>query len=316
MWKRIRTISALIIALCLILCLNVLPVNADSSQINVGALPTQRSGPPIGFNPVTASDAALKEYGFPARPSDPTALQEWDNVMQHAKTYVKPVLSQSTTSVSPNGSGTGNTQAGYAVEENQKLGLSAFNSVYGQWVQTSQTAPISFVGYWVGLGGIDNGNLVQAGCASEIPSATVRANNLLSNYAFFAEFYNGNVWPLLNPIWVVQPIVQPEDEIYVNVQNYGGYSEAFLMDESSNQYTWVGFYTQGATCDSADYMFEPQYYYFSYIAPTQFSDCWFNNDSTGFGYFTNYPYVECDEYPYASPGLASNASFMLYCPGH
>jgi len=33
--------------------------------------------PPAGFNPLTATSAQLNEYGFPPRPTDPSALQQW-----------------------------------------------------------------------------------------------------------------------------------------------------------------------------------------------------------------------------------------------
>jgi len=50
MWSnRIKIISSIFIALCLILCFSAVPVNADSNQSNAGAFPPQRSGPPIGF---------------------------------------------------------------------------------------------------------------------------------------------------------------------------------------------------------------------------------------------------------------------------
>jgi hypothetical protein len=34
--------------------------------------------PPAGFNPATASDTELAEYGFPARPSNPAEAEEWN----------------------------------------------------------------------------------------------------------------------------------------------------------------------------------------------------------------------------------------------
>jgi hypothetical protein len=46
--------------------------------------------PPSAFSPATASDAELRCYGFPPRPTNPEALTLWTYAMQHAKTYVGP----------------------------------------------------------------------------------------------------------------------------------------------------------------------------------------------------------------------------------
>ena len=91
MWnKKIKIFSAIFIALCLILSLNVLPVNADSNHVLIPTLVPQIGAPPSGFNPLTATDNELQQYGFPSRPSDAKELQEWETVMQYAKYYVKP----------------------------------------------------------------------------------------------------------------------------------------------------------------------------------------------------------------------------------
>jgi Peptidase A4 family len=313
MWKRIRTISAIAIVLCLVLGLNVLPVNADSNQSNVSSLPAQRSGPPVGFNPETASDAELKVYGFPARPSDPTALQKWDNAMQHAKTYVKPVLAQATTGVRSDYSGYSD-QAGYAVLTSQNPGLSTFDEVSGSWTQNEPPPPASgFIGYYLGLGGIDNQNLVQAGCASDIPQNTVNHFGLQSNSAFFAEYYTSNVWPIQTCIWVANVVVNPGDVVYVDVENFGGTSSAFVLDEYNTQYTWVNFYTPNCSCDSADYMFEPQEAYFPLIPSTLFTGCWCSNISGASGFFNNYTDDEevINGSPHVTPIQVSNGSFLL-----
>jgi hypothetical protein len=308
MWSnRIKIISSIFIALCLILCFSAVPVNADSNQSNAGAFPPQRSGPPIGFNPVTASDSALKEYGFPARPSDSTALQEWDIVMQHAQNFVSPVQYQSTTYLGLTQINYYSTLAGYAVLSRDNPGNPTFNGVYGQWTQTSSPNCVS---YWVGLGGAQSdGIIVQSGAASCLPQHIVNTYHLSSNYAFWVEDYP------LDPIYEATPVVHAGDLLYVNVQYNGLTSEAFLLDESSNQYTWVNFNTPDYTGVSADYMFEPTTSPPPSIGSSQFSECWLDNSSSGFGLFTNYIYEQYDINSEAYPGPASNASFTLYCPG-
>jgi hypothetical protein len=314
MWKRIRKISTIMIALCLILGLNVLPVNADSNQSNAGAFPAQRSGPPIGFNPVTASDATLKEYGFPARPSDPTALQEWDGVMQHAQNYVAPVPIQSATSFSPNFNGNPYaSEAGYAVLSSQNPELGQFNEAYGQW---TQTASAEQVGYWIGLGGMtpgDNQDLVQAGAVSGVPQNIKNKWGLTSSYAFFVEDYD--TIHKLPPTYLATPVVNAGNIVYVYLQYNGSTSEAFLLNESTNYYTWFNFNSPYYNGDSVAYMYEPTLGNPPKINPSQFSECWFESTTTGLSLFTNYIYYEYEIGVEAYPGPASNASFIMYSPG-
>ena len=70
--------------------------NADSlaDSLQQGILPTlaeQLPEPPPGFNPLTATSADLQKYGFPEKPTSETELKAWEEVMQNAKEYVKPV---------------------------------------------------------------------------------------------------------------------------------------------------------------------------------------------------------------------------------
>ncbi len=55
-------------------------------------LATQDSyvGPPAGFNPVGATDAELRCYGFPGRPTNPMLLPNWTRTMSHFKRWVQP----------------------------------------------------------------------------------------------------------------------------------------------------------------------------------------------------------------------------------
>lgn len=46
--------------------------------------------PPAGFDALTASDAQLAEYGFPARPTDPAQLATWEQAMSHVTVAAPP----------------------------------------------------------------------------------------------------------------------------------------------------------------------------------------------------------------------------------
>ncbi len=58
-----------------------------------GANPTPllRAYPPQpGFDPLKATNAELAAHGYPRRPTNPSALAAWTNVIAHAKHYVAP----------------------------------------------------------------------------------------------------------------------------------------------------------------------------------------------------------------------------------
>jgi len=307
MLKRARSILAITIALSLILCLNVVPVNADSPQGDTSAVVPQLLSPPAGFNPLTATNQQLKEYGFPARPSDLTALQEWNNIMQHAKYYVKPAQYQAPMSLGLTQTNYDTNRAGYAVLSRDNPGNPLFTEVYGQWTQTQSPNCIS---YWVGLGGAQgDGIIVQAGAASCVPQNIISEFQLTSNYAFWVEDFP------IRPFYEPTPVVHPGDELYVHVMNFGTQSQAFLLNESSNQYTCAPFATPNYTDVSADYMFEDSTMSPPSIDSTLFSYCWLNSTLNGFGLFTDYTYEKYIINIEAYPGPASNASFTLYCPG-
>ena len=46
--------------------------------------------PPVGFNPVTASNKTLEHYGFPTRPTHTAQFKAWTAAVSHAKHEVAP----------------------------------------------------------------------------------------------------------------------------------------------------------------------------------------------------------------------------------
>jgi hypothetical protein len=46
--------------------------------------------PPKGFDPLTATASQLQEYGFPARPTDPTGLEQWRSIWSHYRSTPTP----------------------------------------------------------------------------------------------------------------------------------------------------------------------------------------------------------------------------------
>lgn len=65
-------------------------ITTQQSAPTQQALPPLPPTPPQGFNPLQATPAQLSQYGFPAKPTNPTALASWTTAMEDATTYVAP----------------------------------------------------------------------------------------------------------------------------------------------------------------------------------------------------------------------------------
>jgi hypothetical protein len=129
--------------------------------------------PPSGFDPLTASVTDLEKYGYPAKPTDPTALAHWEDLMSHAKNFIIPEFKVSNVSHAPKMSGTSyGLWQGYVASESSGSPYNSqpFTNVMGQWnlpTVTGSGAPANQWAYsanWVGFGST---NIVQAGTVSE-----------------------------------------------------------------------------------------------------------------------------------------------------
>lgn len=144
--------------------------------------------PPAGFDPRTASDPELEDYGYPPRPdraADPRAYAEWEDEVAPDIVRVIPKLRR-TDDVTPRlRKPTGETfkdpnWSGYIFQnDNSSWGKSAFKQVSGRWTVPSVQPPFgackgkvtlpdmeTFV--WVGIDGVASGaGLIQAGTSSQ-----------------------------------------------------------------------------------------------------------------------------------------------------
>lgn len=152
---------------------------------------------PERFNPNTASDAALRKYGIPRRP-DPkreTHLSSlWKRAFSRPTRFVRAELQidrvmSHRDPLARNRLGSGGEHpafgpSGWAgvVVTNASLGLATpepTNTVFGQFTvpgifpASDPNMPIT-VGFWVGLDGYGNNQVLQAGIAATVnPNATV-----------------------------------------------------------------------------------------------------------------------------------------------
>ncbi len=65
--------------------------------------------PPVGFDPMTASNSDLAKYGLPPRPTGQTKLAQWKKDFGTVKHWINPtftkILNQKLDTLSPNGGG-------------------------------------------------------------------------------------------------------------------------------------------------------------------------------------------------------------------
>ncbi len=146
--------------------------------------------PPKGFNPVTGSDVNLARYGYPRRPDpvkEPQLRALWDRFFTVPHTLVTAELVEDKVwhtrplfewKKKPFGL-VGDW--GGAIVQVSSLGFSPpepANTVFAEWVvpkiKPKPTEPGSqTVGFWVGLGGVNTGELLQAGTAATLTGTSV-----------------------------------------------------------------------------------------------------------------------------------------------
>lgn len=137
--------------------------------------------PPEDFNPATASDEILNMYGYPPRPDTTNATEyaAWVERMEsytgtpipEIKTTVRPVTDTQISSVNNTRSVTKTEQSinwsGY-IADLGTTGTTKFTQVQADYVHPTIYNIIGSctISYWVGLGGYNTGNLVQAGTST------------------------------------------------------------------------------------------------------------------------------------------------------
>lgn len=205
--------------------------------------------PPDGFDPNVAEDQLLRTHGIPRRPDaarEPRLRVLWDAAFASKPRFIKaeiavdhvlserkrPVLNKrlDITDFSPSGWG-GAVQLVSTLNYNPPEPV---NTVYGEWFIPTVTAVPKeppggqTVGFWVGIDGFTNGQVLQAGMA-----ATVTGSN--TAYWVWTEWYT------LPPIQVINFPIKPGDYLTVLVcapeVDHGFCS---MLNKTTNQATSIG----------------------------------------------------------------------------
>lgn len=228
------------------------------------------SQPPAGFNPLTASAASLKKYGFPPRPTAPAALSLWSEAMQHATHYVPPNPVASSIMHDPP-THSGNPWSGYTIPSN---GVH-YTGSEARWTQPAVAGNSNYTNYnkapdasfWTGIG---TNNLIQAG-ADSIATATPQ-------YRFWTEN-----WPYEGTIWE-GPVIRPGDLAYVDVQYNGNDTTTFFLENyTTGGYSSFTNYTPDVGWDAGDFINEQVWpsLPFPVYGSTSFAGASAGNNNTG-----------------------------------
>lgn len=209
--------------------------------------------PPAGFDPNSAQPRVLRKHGIPRRPD---AVKEahlkaiWDSAFASKPTFIKaevevdyrltkrkrPVVVKKTKGkkFSPSGWGGVVVPVGFTPPEPVVL-------VYGEWFIPNIT-PIpneppqgQTVGFWVGIDGFGNNQVLQAGTA-----ATISGNSV--------DHWVWTEWYPLPAIRVTNFAIKPGDYITVLVcANQPDHGFCSMMNKTTNQVTTIGILPPSST---------------------------------------------------------------------
>lgn len=305
---------------------------AAPNQSPPSAVPPQPPAPPANFNPLTATAVQLKLYGFPARPTNAAALAQWEDVMSHAKHYVRLKPVQGTVTEGLVGNIRYNqTWAGYSVQSADNY--ATYYESWAEWAEPSYSGGDDHPSFWTGMGGntdFSSNVVVQAGsmCNAEAAGAPWPYDD-----CFWTEDFNGAPPPgYNNKVWFWYPYETPYQAPLINAGNYlavdvtygGSTSTAFFENVSTQKYSTVQFDTPYWDGSSADYINEEAIGEYAAWGSTTLSDCGFNC-SYGNAFLSGSLYREFymtdngnpppsaggDGTPEAWPGTVSDSSFTV-----
>ena len=183
--------------------------------------------PPEDFDPLIASDAELKKYGFPERPNDEEGLAFWESLYSVKPTFIEPVQKtvtdwhSSRLELAPDladekslGNAIRNTNSlnwsGVVINSNANIVSSGANCIITIPTISADASyrPASCAG-WVGLGGTGGNSLAQLGFVGEVDgSGSV-------TYKVWHETVGTNVYD--QPVEISSFSLSPGDSLFLSV---------------------------------------------------------------------------------------------------
>jgi hypothetical protein len=210
---RLRAIGfGVAIALCLPSSLALAnatppPESIATDQTNVQGM-VSSPPPPADFNPLSASDAEIEQYGFPPRPDAQSAPDEyghWKKLvsvprvanpkLQQTTIYNGPAQHVSSGETLHNGAVSAFSQnwSGYAVAGKNGTFTKNNSAIYAQWVVPVAQQPFGvcngiwdYSSQWIGFDGFNSGDVLQAGTEAD---AICSGGITESYYSSWIEWY-------------------------------------------------------------------------------------------------------------------------------
>ena len=214
--------------------------------------------PPNGFNPLTATNAELWQYGLPDPPDkavDPKGYELWKRAMLAIKTHAVDVrasdISHRPVELTSVSKGVGNVSTGKSpnwsgiVSTNKNTtwnSKTSFDKVYSVWNvpaalppsdAPASDGPVWSVSNWNGIDGFGTDTLVQGGTDSTYTSGKG------ASYVGWVEWWPS--YPELN-IYCSKTalcVVNPGDDFYTISYGTAGTAEQYVYDEDLTQ-GWSG----------------------------------------------------------------------------
>ncbi len=308
---RSATVSAVS---SLVMLMLAAPLMGSAQQLKPNELATNLPGvttfaaPPQGFDPLTASDQDLAEYGFPPRPDQATsakAFASWTKAMAASKSRIAaPKLALTNIFHGPakmqaNAPKTGSdlyysgNWSGYV----NLNGVTSYNANSFYFIIADYVVPVAnqafgvctgrwdYESSWVGIDGFYSSDVLQAGTESDaFCSGSTRA----TYYSPWFEWYPYGETRITN-----LPIA-PGDDYFVEVWSTTSTTgHAYLVNENTDQYVDLTFYAPSGTKligNSAEWVVERPSVGGSLANLTNYiADVFWDSEAFTFNYAESYP---------------------------
>ncbi|MCL6445729.1 MAG: hypothetical protein K6T83_20145 [Alicyclobacillus sp.] len=257
--------------------------------------------PPPGFNPFTATNEELKQYGFPARPTNQEDLQAWENAMVHAKYFNQDLTFTSSDETADIQDYSSNWSGKVDINDSTK----DFSDVHATWVVPSVSGTSSDNAedvQWIGFGGYysySNG-LLQCGLDQKQNSSGGFTNQLWLE-----------IWPYETMQYINGAYVNSGDTLYVDMTYSKGVFNGYLEDETtgrvwrfSDSQPYVSIYYDGST---AEWIVERPSYSYGYNPLADFGSVTFTSAGTNSASYGQHP-IEDGTYTVSSEEMTSNGT--------
>ena len=206
------------------------------------------NAPPISFDPLTATPAELRDFGFPDRPTNNGALKLWMNAMsvhledisKNVSLIQEPLSNFVNVGVKDQSTYVNTNWGGF----DAKGAANTFTGVAGMFnvpaVTNSAACPNPYFSIWSGLGGAKGSNsLIQSGLIYNLNAVI---NPTSADWSSFIEFLNGSsnhgpvdLIALVGSTWKVHAGDEMLTQTTYTATNRGTAS-FYLEDVTSGQY--------------------------------------------------------------------------------